>query len=233
MKRTTKCRNPAVSQIPTSTIEEDLNPRRLGENGRFRVVGKLGHGGFEIVWLCHDSLVHKWRAVKILAVKVSTPTEEVERHEITHYCIIALSGMVVWKYLPDLFPPTDPTLHKHHIFMPLESFWIHGPNGDHLCEVFPLLGPALSDIYSIYLLCTALLKSTHQLFKVMKALFHQWLKASPQAPLPTFLMVERTSEQATQVPPASALWLHHKVLSCPSHILSMGETKPRPAKMQD
>lgn len=39
----------------------------LGNDGRYRVVHKLGQGGFAIVWLCHDSLTNRWRAVKVMA----------------------------------------------------------------------------------------------------------------------------------------------------------------------
>lgn len=39
----------------------------LGTDNRFRVVQKLGHGGYATVWLCHDMFTRKWRAIKIMA----------------------------------------------------------------------------------------------------------------------------------------------------------------------
>ncbi|KAK0703997.1 hypothetical protein B0T26DRAFT_757493 [Lasiosphaeria miniovina] len=57
----------------------------LGRGGRFRVVHKLGTGGFGTVWLCHDKLARKWRAVKITTAKHSTPDcSELDTAELLH-----------------------------------------------------------------------------------------------------------------------------------------------------
>ncbi|KAK4194689.1 kinase-like domain-containing protein, partial [Triangularia verruculosa] len=74
---------------------------RLGENGRFRVVAKLGNGAFGIY------------------------------------------------------------------------FWIHGPNGDHLCHVSPLYGPAIYHLHDLYSPCPSFLKDVcYQLVDSM-AFLHQ------------------------------------------------------------
>lgn len=44
---------------------------RLGETGRYRVLHKLGHGGFSTVWLCRDGQTNKYVAVKVHTADVS------------------------------------------------------------------------------------------------------------------------------------------------------------------
>ncbi|KAK3681040.1 kinase-like domain-containing protein, partial [Podospora appendiculata] len=98
----------------------------LGGGGRFRVVHKLGHGGFSTVWLCHDKLSQKWRAVKVLAAHASKPESCIE--------------LKACRFLSGFDPQV---LEHHHILSPLETFWLQGPNGRHLCLVLPFLGPSL------------------------------------------------------------------------------------------
>src|SRR4051794_39858647 len=95
----------------------------LGDDSRFRVVHKLGHGGYGTVWLCHDKVCKKRRAVKIMAAKASTP-------DCADFRALGL------------FDNIDPdTQMANNIQLALEHFWIKGPNGHHLCFVLPLLGP--------------------------------------------------------------------------------------------
>lgn len=104
----------------------------LGDGGRFRVVHKLGFGGFATVWLCHDRATSKWRAVKIMAAEASTPECPDLR---------AL----------ELFGDADAAvLAANHIQLPLEHFWTAGPNGRHLCFVLPFLGPTLTEVFRVY-----------------------------------------------------------------------------------
>ncbi|KAI4864676.1 kinase-like protein [Hypoxylon rubiginosum] len=96
-------------------------------DGRFEVVHKLGSGGFGIVWLCRDITTEKWRAVKIMAADHSTKkTEENILNRLRDRCTL--------KELDD-----------NHIVVPLEQFWLEGPNGRHLCLVMPVLGMTVSD----------------------------------------------------------------------------------------
>ncbi|OTA67068.1 kinase-like protein, partial [Hypoxylon sp. EC38] len=96
-------------------------------DGRFEVVHKLGNGGFGIVWLCRDITLGKWRAVKIMTADYSSRGVE-ER---------------IFDHLRSQFTTTD--LDKHHITVPLEQFWLEGPNGRHLCLVMPILGMDISN----------------------------------------------------------------------------------------
>jgi len=104
----------------------------LGDGGRFRVVHKLGFGGYATVWLCHDTISKKWRAVKIIAADASNPE------------CPDLKAL-------ELFAGLDPgVLVANHIQLALETFWLDGPNGRHLCFVLPLLGPKLTHVYKYY-----------------------------------------------------------------------------------
>ncbi|KAI1458956.1 kinase-like domain-containing protein [Annulohypoxylon moriforme] len=94
---------------------------------RFHVAQKLGHGGFGTVWLCRDLKLNKWRAVKVIAAKRSTGSSEEK----------------VFDYLRKNC--TLEELEENHIMVPLEEFWIDGPNGRHRCLVMPVLGWPVSD----------------------------------------------------------------------------------------
>lgn len=113
---------------------EDIEEYRLGgfhpvhlgdwyDNGRYRVVHKLGAGGFSTVWLAQDEIEHRWVALKIVTAEHSPSTE-------------AKSLL-----------SRDATL-KHGsgtgIAVQYRSFTIDGPNGQHLCLVLPVLGPSMS-----------------------------------------------------------------------------------------
>ncbi|KAI1085454.1 kinase-like domain-containing protein [Whalleya microplaca] len=106
------------------------HPIHLGDtlNDRFEVVTKLGQGGYATVWLCLDRETNKWRAIKVLAARHShkdSPEMQVV----------------------ELLREQRVTAHEWetaHIALPLDEFWIEGPNGRHLCFVLPVLGPRLT-----------------------------------------------------------------------------------------
>ncbi|EAQ88771.1 hypothetical protein CHGG_05390 [Chaetomium globosum CBS 148.51] len=104
----------------------------LGDGGRFRVVHKLGYGGFATVWLCHDKVSKKWRAVKIMRAHPSTAD-----------CPDTKALKLFGGISPDV-------LAANGVQLPLEQFWIEGPNGRHLCFVLPLLGPNLLNVARRY-----------------------------------------------------------------------------------
>ncbi|KAK0623708.1 kinase-like domain-containing protein [Immersiella caudata] len=135
---------PAPVENPNLYHPGGFHPVRLGEildsEGRFRVVHKLGDGGFGTVWLCRDSLHNKWRAVKINAAKAS---EE------------SCPDLAIMEQF-SAFTPEQ--LAENHIALPSEYFWLDGPNGRHLCTVMPLLGSRLNELYKWYGNCPPLLK---------------------------------------------------------------------------
>lgn len=101
----------------------------LGPNNRFDVWNKLGQGAFGIVWLCFDTAKEKFCAVKVLRADYSSNNHMLQ--EMGH------SGMLQNVSLQEAW--------ENHVVLPLESFFVHGPNGKHLCTVMPLLGPDILD----------------------------------------------------------------------------------------
>ena len=96
-----------------------FHPVHIGDyyhDGRFKIVHKLGAGGFSTVWLARDLKRHSWAALKIVKVKESSLIEE--------------------KY--DLVSST--------VKEDARIFEIDGPNGRHLCLVLPVLGPCAADL---------------------------------------------------------------------------------------
>ncbi|RMD41612.1 hypothetical protein DV735_g3524, partial [Chaetothyriales sp. CBS 134920] len=118
-----------------------FHPVHLGDvyDNRYRVVYKLFFGGFSTVWLARDTLVNRWVALKIVIATESSTYN-------TRSVIAGHPGVVL---------PTPPARHitesesslagSSDLFITVDrQFWIDGPNGRHLCLVYPALGPDLS-----------------------------------------------------------------------------------------
>ncbi|OAA54309.1 Protein kinase-like domain protein [Niveomyces insectorum RCEF 264] len=120
-----------------------FHPVRLDErldDGRYRVLHKLGHGGFSTVWLCQDMRYHqqatepRYVAVKILRADAFSASES---HSELLICNLFKGACMDDRRLTDE--------EADHILLPLNWFYQMGPNGTHLCLVFPLMGPTLMD----------------------------------------------------------------------------------------
>jgi serine/threonine-protein kinase SRPK3 len=101
-----------------------FHPVHLGDyydDMRYRVVHKLGAGGFSTVWLARDELEHKWVALKTVLAKESTSVEA--------KCFAASQSSSGATFI----------VQDRH-------FIINGPNGRHLCLVLPVLGPSASQL---------------------------------------------------------------------------------------
>lgn len=94
----------------------------LGPSGRYRVIHKLGHGGFGTVWLCRDSLEARYIALKVMV-------SDLKSDEILDLSLVGLD-----QSMPG----------AHYIVSPLDSFSVEGPNGTHQCLTLPPLGPCVS-----------------------------------------------------------------------------------------
>ncbi|KAF3057466.1 Serine/threonine-protein kinase spk-1 [Daldinia childiae] len=92
---------------------------------RYRIVDKLGYGGYSTVWLARDALLKRYVAVKV-SVADSLPNEI--------NILRALSSSSVVNHGCDLVPSL------------LDEFEVHGPNGIHRCYV---MTPARCDLREI------------------------------------------------------------------------------------
>jgi serine/threonine-protein kinase SRPK3 len=102
----------------------------LGNEHRYKVIHKLGNGGFANVWLCRDLKggSMKYVAVKILMAESST-------NDCGELWVNKFKGKGLYREIGG-----------KHICLPLDQFQIDGPNGLHLCFVYPVLGPRVSYI---------------------------------------------------------------------------------------
>ncbi|KAG7425590.1 Serine/threonine-protein kinase SRPK [Fusarium oxysporum f. sp. raphani] len=94
----------------------------LGPSDRYRVIHKLGHGGFGTVWLCRDSLQARYIALKVMV-------SDLKSDEILDFSLAELDQSM---------PGAE------YIASPLDSFSIEGPNGSHQCLALLPLGPCVS-----------------------------------------------------------------------------------------
>ena len=97
------------------------------ENGRYRVIHKLGHGGSSTVWLARDNLEERYVALKIL-------------------CAEASDDVCDLKILDYLQSRASSHPGRKHIGFLDNSFRIQGPNGSHLALVSGVLGPSFSEL---------------------------------------------------------------------------------------
>ncbi|KAK5735922.1 hypothetical protein LTR17_007757 [Elasticomyces elasticus] len=108
------------------------HPVHLGDiyEGRYKIVHKLGNGGFSTTWLARDVAGNHYCALKILK------TEE------TALC----TELHALQRLADI--QTDHP-GKSHIRSLVANFIIEGPNGQHTCLVTDVAGPSLSSVYNV------------------------------------------------------------------------------------
>ncbi|RMD41388.1 hypothetical protein DV735_g3723, partial [Chaetothyriales sp. CBS 134920] len=95
----------------------------LGTSSRYRVIHKLGHGGFGTVWLCRDQQSPGYVAVKVMTADMTSDD---------------CPELVLISKLDRSLPGAE------YIVNPLDFFSVVGPNGTHLCVVLPVLGPCVS-----------------------------------------------------------------------------------------
>jgi hypothetical protein len=104
-----------------------FHPVNLGDyydDMRYKIVHKLGAGGFSTVWLARDEQEQKWVALKILLADKSV---SVKAKSVSLQDTVQRDGKA-----------TVVVQHRH--------FMINGPNGLHLCLVLPVLGPSASQL---------------------------------------------------------------------------------------
>lgn len=84
-------------------------------HNRYRIVDKLGYGGYSTVWLARDQRLHRY-----VALKIGTADSKLARHEVATLRVLADATISSFSAC-DLVP-------KIH-----DDFDIIGPNGSHTC----------------------------------------------------------------------------------------------------
>lgn len=129
---------------------------------RFRVFHKLGYGGFGgfgTVWLCQDmeamrnNKIWKWRVVKVMSAKASNLKE----------------GNAHLKVMETFEGVNRDLLKRKGVSIPIESFWVEGPNGRHLCLMMEWLGPETTGLARCIGQCPGMMKDIcFQLLEAME-----------------------------------------------------------------
>jgi serine/threonine-protein kinase SRPK3 len=106
------------------------HPVSVGEqykDGKYTVVRKLGWGHFSTVWLSRDNTTGKHVALKVV-------------RSAAHYTETALDEI---KLLNKVVNANKDNPGRKHVVSLLDSFTHRGPNGNHVCMVFEVLGENL------------------------------------------------------------------------------------------
>ncbi|KAK9372082.1 kinase-like domain-containing protein [Lipomyces chichibuensis] len=107
-----------------------FHPVSIGDSfsrGRYRVLHKLGFGGFSTVWLARDEQSQRLVSLKIVTAEASNTCNELR-------ILQHLNNSTKYR------PACD------HILSLLDHFTVEGPNGFHACLVSPFAGPDLAQI---------------------------------------------------------------------------------------
>ena len=129
---------PSLKYIPPSSdyvenVERyqpgGFHPVHLGDTlsgGRYRIIHKLGHGGFATVWLAREESQKRYVALKIMEAETSSTCFELE---ILHH-----------------LEASSDQPGKKHVSSVLDHFSFEGPNGVHICIVSKVGGPSIAQL---------------------------------------------------------------------------------------
>lgn len=112
------------------------HPIHLGDclnQGRYRILHKLGWGGHSTVWAAKDQRLGTYVAVKISVSE--------RQHDQIDRCL----------QIRRAIKPSSSTTHPGAAFVmeTRDHFKLDGPNGTHECLVLELLGPSITDILDV------------------------------------------------------------------------------------
>ncbi|KAI0973383.1 kinase-like domain-containing protein [Xylaria arbuscula] len=102
-------------------------------HNRYKVIHKLGSGGYANVWLCRDTSISETRYVAIKILLASGSTSECPELRINKLIDMGVAAEAA----------------AEHFCLPLDQFSITGPNGEHYALVYPVLGPRVSILHEI------------------------------------------------------------------------------------
>lgn len=94
------------------------HPLKVGDgldDGRYRLVDKLGYGGYSTIWLARDLHMARYVAVKVITADASLNASEAS--------LLCSLNKLPSKPGREIIPPL------------IEQFWAIGPNGKHRCLV--------------------------------------------------------------------------------------------------
>lgn len=94
------------------------HPLKIGDvlaDGRYRLVDKLGYGGYSTVWLARDIREARYMTVKVITADGSLCSPEAN--------LMDFLGKLPSTPGGEIIPPL------------LDEFWVTGPNGQHKCNV--------------------------------------------------------------------------------------------------
>src|ERR1700760_4566931 len=128
----------SVDEAENTADEEDsedyckggYHPVQVGEeykDGKYTIVRKLGWGHFSTVWLSKDNVTQKHVALKVV-------------RSAAHYTETAIDEI---KLLNKIVAAKPDHPGRKHVVSLLDSFTHRGPNGNHVCMVFEVLGENL------------------------------------------------------------------------------------------
>jgi serine/threonine protein kinase len=137
-------------------------PVHLGDtfdDGRYKVLHKLGYGGFSTVWLARDTAAEKQVALKILTADASTAYEcpELRLAEWLHgdeasSSPAGVEGLANGAADSERSGTTDDAYLRcghAHVTFPQAHFTVEGINGTHVCLVLELAGPSISQLLAL------------------------------------------------------------------------------------
>jgi serine/threonine-protein kinase SRPK3 len=110
--------------------EGGFHPIYLGDSlnqRRYKVLHKLGYGGFSTVWLARDEDSQKLVSLKVLSAAASRNDDE-------------------GKVLQYLDRHAGPRLGHNNLISVSDAFTIEGPNGLHRCHVSRVEGPSIAQL---------------------------------------------------------------------------------------
>ncbi|RDA82776.1 hypothetical protein CP532_0407 [Ophiocordyceps camponoti-leonardi (nom. inval.)] len=113
------------------------HPVRIGDvfdDGKYKVVRKLGYGVYSTVWLAHDLETERHVALKILTADSFGDGNYTFELDI----LMHLKAQIA--------PPLGAT----HILGLLNRFEHRGPHGNHVCLVFKAMGPDMSNFRRLF-----------------------------------------------------------------------------------
>lgn len=139
IKRTMSHASPAYyCEIESEPLERyrpgGYHPVEIGDtfySGRYRVLQKLGWGGYSTVWLVYDSKLFRLAALKVVVSEISEMSNEAR----------------ILKLLSSIHAEHEGQRHLRKL---IDHFFHDGPNGRHQCLVFGVDGVSVSTLVTRY-----------------------------------------------------------------------------------